>query len=150
MIKELDDETLKSKLEEKFWKEYPLMSEEEKKKLGDPKVYLDMQIKTLTSPWFKYFVKFDPVPTLERVKCPVLAINGEKDLQVPPKENLSAIEDALKRGGNKNHEIKMLPGLNHLFQSSTTGKISEYGQIEETFSPLALETMLNWLKKVTE
>ena len=77
-------------------------------------------------------------------------MNGEKDLQVPPKENLSAIEDALKRGGNKNYEIKMLPGLNHLFQTSKTGSISEYGQIEETFSPLALETMLNWLKKVTE
>lgn len=150
MIKELDDETLKSKLEEKFWKEYPLMSEDEKKQLGDPKVYLDIQIKTLTSPWFKYFVKYDPVPTLEKVKCPVLAINGEKDLQVPPKENLSAIENALKIGGNKNYEVKMLSGLNHLFQTSKTGAISEYGQIEETFSPLALETMLNWLNEVTK
>ncbi len=150
MIKELDDETLKSKLEEKFWKEYPLMSDEEKKQMGDPKVYMDMQIKTLTSPWFKYFVKIDPVPTLEKVKCPVLAINGEKDLQVPPFENLYAIETALEKGGNKNYEIKMLPGLNHLFQTSKTGSISEYGQLEETFSPLALETMLNWLRKVTE
>lgn len=150
MIKELDDETLKSKLEEKFWKEFPLMSDEEKKQFGDPKVYLAMQIKTLTSPWFKYFVKCDPVPTLEKVKCPVLAINGEKDLQVPPKENLSAIEDALKRGGNKNYEIKMLRGLNHLFQTSSTGAISEYGKIEETISPLALETMLNWLNRVTK
>ncbi len=149
MIKEFnDDETLKSKLEEKFWKEYPLMSEEEKKQLGDPKVYLNMQMKTLTSPWFKYFVKFDPVPTLEKVKCPVLAINGEKDLQVPPKENLSAIEEAFKRGVNKNYEIKMLPGLNHLFQTSNTGAISEYGKIEETIAPLALETMLTWLNKV--
>jgi hypothetical protein len=151
MIKEInDDEVLKSKLEEKFWKEYPSMSDKEKEQLGDPKVYLDVQIKTLTSPWFKYFVKFDPVPTLEKVKCPVLAINGEKDLQVPPKENLSAIEDALKRSGNKYYEIKMLPGLNHLFQTSKTGAISEYGQIEETFSPLALETMLDWLNRVTK
>jgi len=95
-------------------------------------------------------VKFDPVPTLEKVKCPVLAINGEKDLQVPPKENLSAIEEALKRSGNKNYEIKMLPGLNHLFQTSNTGAISEYGQIEETISPLALETILIWLNKVAK
>ena len=84
------------------------------------------------------------------MKCPVLALIGEKDLQVPPKENLSAIEDALKRGGNKNFEIKMLPGLNHLFQTSNTGAISEYGQIEETISPLALEIMLNWLNKIVK
>jgi uncharacterized protein len=118
--------------------------------MGDPKVYLDMQIKTLTSPWFKYFVKYDPVPVLEKVTCPVLAINGENDLQVPPKENLSAIESALKRSGNNNYETKMLPGLNHLFQTSKTGAISEYGRIEETISPLALETMLNWLSRVVK
>jgi len=80
----------------------------------------------------------------------VLAINGEKDLQVPPKENLSAIERALKKSGNKNFETKMLPGLNHLFQTAKTGAVSEYSQIEETISPLALETMLDWIKKVTK
>jgi uncharacterized protein len=127
-----------------------LLSDEDKSKMGDPEVYLDTQMKTITSPWFKYFVKYDPVPVLEKVKCPVLAINGENDLQVPPKENLSAIENALKRGGNKNYETKMLPLLNHLFQTSKTGTISEYGQIEETISPIALQTMLNWLKRVTK
>lgn len=151
MIKEInDDEILKIKIEEVFRKEYTLLSDEDKSKMGDPEVFLQMQMKTLTSPWFKSFVKYDPVPVLEKVKCPVLAINGENDLQVPPKENLSAIEDALKRGGNKNFEIKMLPGLNHLFQTSKTGAVSEYGQIEETFSPTALETMLNWLNKVVK
>ena len=109
-----------------------------------------MQINTIASPWFKYFLRFDPAPVLEKVKCPVLAINGEKDLQVPPKENLSAIESALKKGGNKNFEVKMLPGLNHLFQTSETGKISEYGKIEETISPVALQTMLDWINKVTK
>lgn len=151
MIKEInDDEILKIKIEEVFRKEYILLSDEDKSKMGDPEVFLQMQMKTLTSPWFKSFVKYDPVPVLEKVKCPVLAINGENDLQVPPKENLSAIEDALRRGGNKNFEIKMLPGLNHLFQTSKTGAISEYGQIEETISPLALEIMLNWLNKIVK
>jgi hypothetical protein len=142
-----NDEKLDKDLREKFYAEYAAMTEEEKSKLGDPEVYLNMQIKTITSPWFKYFLRFNPVPVLEKVKCPVLAINGENDLQVPPKENLSAIESALKKGGNKNIETKMLPGLNHLFQTSTTGKISEYSQIEETISPIALETMLDWIKK---
>lgn len=145
-----DDEKLDKNLRAKFYEEYPKMTEEEKKEIGDPEVYLNMQIKTITSPWFKYFLRFDPVPVLEKAKCAVLAINGEKDLQVPPKENLSAIENALKKGGNKNFEIKMLPGLNHLFQTSTTGKISEYSQIEETISPVALNTMLDWIKKVTK
>jgi len=151
LIKEInDDEVLKIKIEEIFREEYALLSDEEKSKMGDPEVYLQMQMKTLTSPWFKSFVKYDPIPALEKVQCPVLAINGEKDLQVPPKENLSAIENALKKGGNKNFEVKMLPGLNHLFQTSKTGAISEYGQIEETISPTALEPMLDWLNKVAK
>ena len=145
-----DDEKLVADLKEKFYAEYSTMTEEEKTKLGDPEVYLNMQIKTITSPWFKYFLRFDPAPVLEKVKCPVLAINGEKDLQVPPKENLSAIETTLKKGGNNNFEVKMLPGLNHLFQTSTTGAISEYGKIEETISPTALQTMLDWIKGITK
>jgi uncharacterized protein len=149
MIKEInDDETLKSKIAEIFREDYAMLTDEDKKQMGDPEAYLQMQLKTITSPWFKYFVRYDPIPTLEKVKCAVLAINGEKDLQVPPKENLSAIENALKRGGNKNYETLMLPGLNHLFQTSKTGAVSEYSQIEETISPVALETMLTWLNRI--
>lgn len=147
IIKSKDDETLKNQLKEEFNSEISKMTEEEKKKIGDPEIYINQQLKALTSPWFKYFLSYNPVPTLEKVKCPVLAINGEKDLQVPPKENLSAIEKALKKGGNKNFETKMLPELNHLFQTAKTGAVSEYSQIEETISPLALETMLDWIKK---
>ena len=142
-----DDDLLKEKLVEIFRSEYSFMSDKEKSEIGDLKAYMDLQLKTLTSQWFKYFLKYDPVPVLEKVKCPVLAINGENDLQVPPKENLSAIQSALKKGGNKNFEVKMLPGLNHLFQTSKTGAVSEYGKIEETISPVALQTMLDWITK---
>ncbi|WP_273568424.1 alpha/beta hydrolase family protein [Maribacter halichondriae] len=90
-------------------------------------------------------MKHDPVPVLEKVTCPVLAINGEKDLQVPPTENLSAIKNALEKGGNKSATTKMLPGLNHLFQESKTGLPIEYGTIEETFSPKALTIMSDWI-----
>lgn len=150
VINSTDDEKLNKDLRDKFYEEYPNMTEEEKKEIGDPEVYLDMQIKTITSPWFKYFLKFDPAPVLEKVKCAVLAINGEKDLQVPPKENLSAIKSAFEKGGNKNYKVIELKGLNHLFQTSETGRISEYGQLEETISPLALQTMLDWIKKITK
>ena len=77
----------------------------------------------------------------------MLAINGEKDLQVPPKENLAEIEKALKAGGNADATVKEFPGLNHLFQTSKTGSPSEYGKIEETFAPAALEAISDWVLK---
>lgn len=150
IVKSDDKTTLEKQLRDKFNSEYTAMSDDEKSKLGDPEVYLSMQIKTLTSPWFNYFIKYNPLPTLEKVKCPVLALNGGNDLQVPPEQNLSAIESALKKGGNKNYEIKLLHGLNHLFQTSATGAVSEYATIEETVAPIALETMTDWIKKITD
>ena len=151
LIKQTDNvDTLKSKLQAKFDSEYSLLSEKEKSRIGDPKVYFARQITSLSNLWFKYFLEYDPQTVLEKVKCSVLAINGENDLQVPAKQNLSAIETALKKAKNKDFETKMLPGLNHLFQTSSTGTVSEYGTIEETISPLALNTMLNWLKKETK
>jgi fermentation-respiration switch protein FrsA (DUF1100 family) len=85
------------------------------------------------------------VPALRKVRCAVLAINGEKDLQVDPKQNLPPIEKALQEGGNPDFTVKELPGLNHLFQHCQTGAPSEYGKIDETFSPEALELIGNWI-----
>jgi fermentation-respiration switch protein FrsA (DUF1100 family) len=82
---------------------------------------------------------------LQKVTCPVLAINGEKDVQVPSGENLYAIEKALKAGGNKHYTVKELPNLNHLLQTAETGAISEYGRIEETMSPEALQVIGEWI-----
>ena len=112
--------------------------------------FVQLQINQITSPWMQYFIKYDPAPTLEKVKCPVLAINGEKDLQVPPKENLEAIKKALEKGGNKNVTTKELPKLNHLFQECETGSPNEYTIIEQTFSPIALTEILNWIRKQVE
>lgn len=103
------------------------------------------QIKQLLSPWFRYFLFYDPQLALRKVKCPVLALNGEKDLQVPPKENLTAIAQALKAGGNQKFVTKELASLNHLFQTATTGAPVEYSKIEETISPNALQVMGEWI-----
>ena len=110
---------------------------------------LEAGIATLKTPWFRYFLTFDPGPVLERVTCPVLALNGEKDVQVDPKLNLPAIRAALEKGGNSHFEIVELPGLNHLFQTCTTGGVSEYQLIEETMSPLALEKLTKWIQEST-
>ena len=108
---------------------------------------LGMQIQALTAPWYRYFISYDPAAALARVSCPVLAIGGDKDLQVPARQNLAAIRNALAAGGNKNVEIDELPGLNHLFQTARTGAPGEYGQIEETISPVALERIARWISK---
>jgi len=106
-------------------------------------------IKQVLSPWFRHFLTYDPRPVLMKVRCPVLAVHGERDLQVSCKENLAAIEAALRAGGNKNFTLIKLPNLNHLFQTSRTGLPSEYGKIEETISPTALHVISDWILKVT-
>ena len=112
-----------------------------------PQGRLAVQIKAISSPWFRYFIEYDPATALGKVTCPVLAINGEKDLQVPPKQNLPAIRKALEAAGNKNVELDELLGLNHLFQTAKTGAPSEYAEIEETMSPVALEKIASWILK---
>ena len=112
--------------------------------------FVKLQVKQIASPWMQYFIKYNPAAALEKVKCPVLAINGEKDLQVPPKENLEAIKKALTKGGNKRVATKELPNLNHLFQECNTGSPDEYATIEQTFSPIALTEILKWLQTQTK
>jgi uncharacterized protein len=104
-----------------------------------------IQSDMLSSPWYQDLLNYNPASTLEKVTCPVLALNGEKDIQVTPKENLAAIREALMKGGNKNVVVKELPNLNHLFQECETGSLTEYETIEQTFSPVALKEMSEWI-----
>ncbi len=99
----------------------------------------------LSSGWMRGLVGYDPAPTLARVRCPILALNGSKDGQVPPDQNLPAIRAATK--ANPDVTIVELPGLNHLFQTAKTGAVGEYADIEETIAPIALETMAAWIRK---
>jgi uncharacterized protein len=131
---EKDDAELEKQLREKM--------------AGDvPEAQISLQIKQLTSPWFRYFLTYDPAFALRKVTCPVLVLNGEKDKQVLPEQNLPPIRQALTQGGNKHFEVDELPGLNHLFQTATTGSPTEYAQIEETMSPVALEKIATWIAK---
>jgi fermentation-respiration switch protein FrsA (DUF1100 family) len=95
--------------------------------------------------WLRYFMMSDPAQYLERIKCPVLALNGEKDCQVPGERNLKAISAGLEKGGNSEVTAKLLPGLNHLFQSAGTGLPDEYGVIEETISEEVLIIIGDWI-----
>jgi pimeloyl-ACP methyl ester carboxylesterase len=112
-----------------------------------PPPALQAQLGMLASPWFRYFLDYDPAPALQKTLCPVLALDGEKDLQVPSKENLAAIQKALHDGGNPDFQTTELPGLNHLFQHAPTGSPTEYGVILETMAPEALNAVSDWVLK---
>ncbi len=106
---------------------------------------IEAQISAVTSPWFKFFLSYDPVPVLEKTRLPVLALNGALDLQVPPGPNLGAIERALRKAGNDRFAIKEFPRLNHLFQTAQTGLMDEYARIQETIAPAVLDTIADWI-----
>ena len=99
----------------------------------------------VSTPWLITFIKTNPYDYWSKTSCPILALNGSKDLQVLPELNLKAIENALKQANNKDFTIKELEGLNHLFQTSETGNPNEYEKIEETFAPKALEIIKDWI-----
>jgi pimeloyl-ACP methyl ester carboxylesterase len=111
--------------------------------------FVEAQFKMMLSPWYRFFITYDPAPALRRVRCPVLALTGERDLQVPPNENLPLIAKALAAGGNSDFTIVKLPRLNHLFQTCQKGTYAEYSKIEETIAPGVLETIGDWILRRT-
>ncbi len=124
-----------------------MLDEETRKAVGLSEGALRQTVSTVHSPWMRYFIRYQPQAYLKKVKCPVLAINGEKDLQVAATPNLEAIEAALKMAKNQQVKTVAIPNLNHLFQTAETGAVDEYVKIEETFSPVAMELVLDWMKK---
>ncbi len=122
-----------------------VMGEDSKEFELNPEI--EMAVRQLDTPWFRYFATYEPVPALETTRCPVLVLIGEKDLQVDPKLNLPPIEAALTKGGNQDFTITPLKNLNHLFQECETGAPGEYGSIAQTFSPKALDLMEQWISQ---
>jgi len=115
------------------------------KDAGMPEAAVDAQAKVASSEWYRFFVRYDPAPALRRLRLPVLAIIGSKDLQVPAEQNLPALREALS--SDPGAEVIEVPNLNHLFQTAKTGAPSEYGDIEETLSPTALGLIVHWISE---
>jgi pimeloyl-ACP methyl ester carboxylesterase len=119
------------------------------RELGSSPDQVALQVQTVTSPWWRRFLEYDPQPTLRRIDAPVLAIGGSLDTQVPSAPNLDAIRIALRRAPTDEYEVQELAGLNHLMQTAETGLPQEYGGIEETFAPVALEVIVEWVVRTT-
>jgi pimeloyl-ACP methyl ester carboxylesterase len=110
-----------------------------------PEERLQVSLDRYLRPWFRFMLSHDPADTLARLTCPVLALFGEKDVQVPPEGNADAVRRALAAGGNADSRVEVLPDLNHFFQTATTGAPSEYGEIEQTIEPSVLDLIATWI-----
>jgi fermentation-respiration switch protein FrsA (DUF1100 family) len=146
---EKDSAALEKRLREVIDDVAAKLNDDDKKLFGSLKGQIEGQIPLMRSAWLRFFLTYDPQDTLRKVRCPVLALNGEKDVQVDAKENLPAIHKALANGGNKDFNTREMPKLNHLFQTCDSGAVAEYAQIEETFAPVALEVIGDWLARHT-
>jgi len=112
----------------------------------DKETFIKGLVQFRTNPWMRNLYSFDPTQYLKKITVPILSLNGSNDIQVPATMNQKPIRQALEQGSNENFTVKELPGLNHMFQESKTGAISEYAQIEQTFSPVALREITTWIR----
>jgi pimeloyl-ACP methyl ester carboxylesterase len=146
---EPDLEVAAQRLEELLRAATAEMSPQEKEAAGiteeNMEAQIQSQIRQANTPWVRFFLVYDPAPTLAMLRVPVLAINGELDLQVPPKQNLPVMRQIFEESGHPDFTVTELSGLNHLFQTANTGAPSEYVGIEETISPVALQLMSDWI-----
>jgi pimeloyl-ACP methyl ester carboxylesterase len=146
---EPDREVAAQRLEELLKTAAAAMTPQEMEEAGLTEENLDAQIQSqiqqANSVWVRFFLTYDPAPTLAQVRVPVLAINGELDFQVSPQQNLPVMRQVLQESGNQDYTVRELAGLNHLFQTAVTGAPSEYVSIEETIAPVALELMSRWI-----
>lgn len=122
-----------------------ILTPETMETMGVNEAQVEMIIAQTTTPWTRYFLGYDPVNFVPQIGIPILALNGELDLQVPAPENLAGLRAML--ANHPDATITELEGLNHMFQHAKTGAMGEYNDIEETFSPEAMEIITDWINK---
>jgi pimeloyl-ACP methyl ester carboxylesterase len=129
------------------------LPEEQRKMMGDPRTVarqqIAAQVASVRSPWFKFFLDYDPAPTLAKVQVPVLALFGGKDLQVPAEPNRRAMEEVFAKSGLEDYRLVVMPSANHLYQEATTGSVSEYAKLEKVFVPGFLDLLTTWIGERT-
>jgi uncharacterized protein len=148
----LDSATFATKVRQEFhaWKaktDASLVRQVGFTDMANTEAILQNLIPAFATPWMQFFLASDPSPLLQKTSAKVLALNGEKDIQVIATPNTEGIKNALLRSRSVKYDVKILPGLNHLFQKCTTCTINEYGMLDETFSETALDEITNWLQK---
>ena len=143
---EQEDATFRAGLRDTILTVIPTLPDSVRESILDEATFADTYVSGLSGPWVRYFLAYHPGPTLARVTVPVLAINGEKDTQVSPR-NLDGVGEALKGAGNEDVTLRLMPDLNHLFQPADTGLPAEYGEITTTLDESVLELVVDWLNQ---
>lgn len=143
-------EDIKKNLKSYFQTNIDKLPEAERPSQEEIDAVLQKEVDGIVTPWLRYFISYNPAANLQKVKCPVLVLNGEKDIQVTADLNTKAIANALKQSGNKNVEVQVFPELNHLFQHCISCKVEEYSLLDETFSPEVLKTMKDWIQQIVK
>lgn len=141
----MEKEELKAGVIRTFHDNLNIFPKEMLEEIEDKDQFIESQADIVIDDWFVFFLRNNPADYLSKVNCPVLAINGGLDLQVPADDNLNAIKAALTSAGNKNVTIKKFDNQNHLFQEAKTGAPSEYKEIEETFNEITLKYVTDWI-----
>jgi pimeloyl-ACP methyl ester carboxylesterase len=147
LIKNYNGDNLTGEVQKLFASEMQKLPKEQQPDAAEIDKITLAEAKKVTIPWYIYFLKINPDLYWSQLKIPVLAINGSKDLQVIPKENLAGIKASLEKAKNKKSETMEFPNLNHLFQEAKTGTVEEYGQLEQTIAPQVLDKMSSWILK---
>ena len=138
-----DEQELRAKLKDVMKTAIAEAPESERAIYANLEGMVDAQIKRINSPWYRWFLAYDPRPALRKVTVPILAVNGSKDIQVTAKENLGAIREAAPKA-----TLVEVEGVNHLLQTASTGALTEYATIEETIAPSVLKTIGDWITSV--
>ena len=148
----ISDEVLSEFVKSETLKLLELLPENIQSQIPNKDAYADMAARQAVGqakiPWIRYYMGYDPLPTLKLVKCPVLLLFGELDTQVLPSQNSELMESALVGAGNTQVESVTISGANHLFQEASTGNPSEYATLKKEFAPAFTEAIGNWLSRL--
>ncbi|MES2411064.1 MAG: alpha/beta fold hydrolase [Bacteroidota bacterium] len=147
LIKNYNGDNLTGEVQKLFASEIQKLPKEHQPDAAQIEKITLEEAKKVTIPWYIYFLKINPDVYWSKLKIPVLALNGSKDLQVIAKENLAGIKASLEKAKNTRFETLELPNLNHLFQETKTGTVEEYAQLEQTIAPQVLDKMSSWILK---
>ena len=129
----------------KMWSAYRLLTPEVIKTMNWPEGRMNHMVSQLLSSWWRYAISLDVVSQYTGLKCPALLLFGEKDKQIDASENMALITEAVKTNNKTNISIRLIEGVNHMFQTADTGSEYEYVQIEETISPEVLNLLSDWI-----
>ena len=140
---------LRAELQSQVRASLAAMPEGRRSAISDVDTYVEAQVQgqitQSRTPWFQFFIDYDPAATLRRVDTPVLALFAELDLQVIPSQNRGPMEEALRAGNHPDYTIRVLPSANHLFIRAKTGSPAEYASLPKEFVPEFLPLVMDWI-----